>query len=73
MKFIFQVREATAEVPDLWLNLAHVYVEQKQYVSAIQMVRNGYSYSTYVCCYEKNTLGSDFLLVFELRDFRIKY
>lgn len=23
---------------DVWLNLAHIYVEQKQYVSAIQMV-----------------------------------
>jgi len=35
-----QVREATAEVPDVWLNLAHIYVEQKQYVSAIQMYEN---------------------------------
>ncbi|XP_065646926.1 RNA polymerase-associated protein CTR9 homolog isoform X3 [Hydra vulgaris] len=35
-----QVREATAEVPDIWLNLAHVYVEQKQFVSAIQMYEN---------------------------------
>ena len=34
-----QVREATADVPDVWLNLAHIYVEQKQYISAIQMVR----------------------------------
>ena len=34
-----QVREATAELPDVWLNLAHIYVEQKQYISAIQMVR----------------------------------
>ena len=33
-----QVREATADVPDVWLNLAHIYVEQKQYISAIQMV-----------------------------------
>ena len=33
-----QVREATAELPDVWLNLAHVYIEQKQYISAIQMV-----------------------------------
>ena len=33
-----QVREATAEVPDVWLNLAHIYVEQKQYIGAIQMV-----------------------------------
>ena len=33
-----QVREATADIPDVWLNLAHIYVEQKQYVSAIQMV-----------------------------------
>ena len=35
-----QVREATADVPDVWLNLAHIYVEQKQYIGAIQMVRN---------------------------------
>lgn len=33
-----QVREATADVPDVWLNLAHIYVEQKQYIGAIQMV-----------------------------------
>lgn len=33
-----QVREATAELPDVWLNLAHIYVEQNQYISAIQMV-----------------------------------
>lgn len=36
-----QVREATAEMPDVWLNLAHIYVEQKQYTSAIQMVTEG--------------------------------
>merc|ERR1711962_418945 len=35
-----QVREATADVPDVWLNLAHIYVEQKQFVSAIQMYEN---------------------------------
>lgn len=34
-----QVREATADFCDVWLNIAHVYVEQKQFVSAIQMVR----------------------------------
>ena len=33
-----QVREATADVPDIWLNLAHVYVEQRQFLSAVQMV-----------------------------------
>ena len=33
-----QVREATADMPDVWLNVAHIYVEQKQYISAIQMV-----------------------------------
>ena len=33
-----QVREATADFSDVWLNIAHIYVEQKQYVSAIQMV-----------------------------------
>jgi RNA polymerase-associated protein CTR9 len=35
-----QVREATADVPDVWLNLAHLYVEQNQYTSAIQMYEN---------------------------------
>lgn len=35
-----QVREATADISDVWLNLAHIYVEQKQYISAVQMVRN---------------------------------
>lgn len=34
-----QVREATADISDVWLNLAHIYVEQKQYISAVQMVR----------------------------------
>lgn len=33
-----QVREATADFCDVWLNIAHVYVEQRQFVSAIQMV-----------------------------------
>lgn len=33
-----QVREATADFCDVWMNIAHVYVEQRQYVSAIQMV-----------------------------------
>lgn len=35
-----QVRESTADFPDVWLNIAHIYVEQKQYVSAIQMYEN---------------------------------
>ncbi|XP_066276427.1 RNA polymerase-associated protein CTR9 homolog isoform X1 [Branchiostoma lanceolatum] len=35
-----QVREATADMRDVWLNLAHIYVEQRQYVSAIQMYEN---------------------------------
>lgn len=35
-----QVREATADFPDVWLNIAHIYVEQKQYVAAIQMYEN---------------------------------
>lgn len=35
-----QVREATAEMSDVWLNLAHIYVEQKQYISAVQMYEN---------------------------------
>lgn len=35
-----QVREATADFADVWLNIAHIYVEQKQYMSAIQMYEN---------------------------------
>ncbi|KAM7285986.1 RNA polymerase-associated protein CTR9 homolog [Ixodes scapularis] len=35
-----QVREATADFCDVWLNIAHIYVEQKQYVAAIQMYEN---------------------------------
>lgn len=37
---MFQVREATAEVADVWLNLAHVYIEQRQFISAVQMYEN---------------------------------
>lgn len=43
-----QVREATADISDVWLNLAHIYVEQKQYISAVQMVR---AHSHPVCDY----------------------
>ena len=43
-----QVREATADMPDVWLNLAHIYVEQKQYTSAIQMVRAGWVFASLV-------------------------
>ena len=38
-----QVREATADISDVWLNLAHIYVEQKQYISAVQMVMSFFS------------------------------
>ena len=33
-----QVREATADFADVWLNIAHIYVEQRQFVAAVQMV-----------------------------------
>lgn len=35
-----QVREATADFPDVWLNIAHILVEHKQYMRAIQMYEN---------------------------------
>lgn len=35
-----QVREATADFPDVWINIAHIYVEQQQYVAAVQMYEN---------------------------------
>lgn len=33
------VREATADIPDVWINLAHCSVEQNQLAAAVQMVR----------------------------------
>ena len=35
-----QVREATSEMRDVWFNLAHIMVEQKQHTSAIQQYKN---------------------------------
>ncbi|CAG2169845.1 unnamed protein product, partial [Oppiella nova] len=35
-----QVRESTADFADVWINIAHIYVELKQYVNAIQMYEN---------------------------------
>ncbi|CAF0862823.1 unnamed protein product [Brachionus calyciflorus] len=35
-----QVREATADFSDVWLNIAHILVEQKQFIRAIQMYEN---------------------------------
>ncbi|XP_069936971.1 RNA polymerase-associated protein CTR9 homolog [Cherax quadricarinatus] len=35
-----QVREATADFSDVWMNIAHIYVEQKQFINAIQMYEN---------------------------------
>ncbi|CAJ0609637.1 unnamed protein product [Cylicocyclus nassatus] len=32
-----QVREATSEFEDVWMNIAHVYIELGQYVPALQM------------------------------------
>ena len=43
-----QVREATADISDVWLNLAHIYVEQKQYISAVQMVTLNLSRYLYI-------------------------
>lgn len=35
-----QVREATADFSDVWLNIAHILVDQRQYIRAIQMYEN---------------------------------
>jgi RNA polymerase-associated protein CTR9 len=35
-----QVREATADFKDVWLNIAHILVEQGQFIRAIQMYEN---------------------------------
>ncbi|KAK0090680.1 hypothetical protein PV325_008017 [Microctonus aethiopoides] len=39
-KIFAQVLEATTEFCDVWLNIAHIYVEQKQFVMAIRMYKN---------------------------------
>ena len=44
-----QVRDATADFFDVWLNIAHIYVEQKQFVSAVQMVSQGLKYLSVIC------------------------
>ena len=41
--FFIQVREATGDMPDVWINLAHVYVAQGLYLNAIKLVRNSYT------------------------------
>lgn len=47
-----QVREATADFCDVWMNIAHIYVEQKQFISAIQMARfNLVIFSAYLVDY----------------------
>ncbi|XP_029341274.1 RNA polymerase-associated protein CTR9 homolog [Acyrthosiphon pisum] len=35
-----QVREATTDFCDVWLNIAHIHMEQKMYISAIQIYKN---------------------------------
>ena len=35
-----QVREATADFSDVWLNIAHILVDQRQHIRAIQMYEN---------------------------------
>ena len=42
-----QVREATADFQDVCLNIAHVYVEQRQFIAAVRMVTP--SYLLYPC------------------------
>lgn len=63
-----QVREATADISDVWLNLAHIYVEQKQYISAVQMV-SGCIHLTYEynCCLCVLVCLSIFILLYSMR------
>jgi len=37
-KIFEEVREATSDFCDVWLNLAHIYIIQKDYLKASQMV-----------------------------------
>lgn len=61
-----QVREATADISDVWLNLAHIYVEQKQYISAVQMVRASLVITNkYHCFY--SCLIEHFILLHSMR------
>eukprot|EP01117_Protostelium_nocturnum_P007261 TRINITY_DN2598_c0_g1_i2.p1 TRINITY_DN2598_c0_g1~~TRINITY_DN2598_c0_g1_i2.p1 ORF type:complete len:1004 (-),score=427.67 TRINITY_DN2598_c0_g1_i2:118-3129(-) len=38
--FFVEVREATADMPDVWINLAHVHLAQGSYTNAIKMYQN---------------------------------
>ena len=44
-----QVREATADFCDVWLNIGHIYVEQRQYISAIQVPSIYYYIMVFMC------------------------
>jgi RNA polymerase-associated protein CTR9 len=35
-----QVREATADFAEVWMNIAHIYVQQQQYMAAVHMYEN---------------------------------
>eukprot|EP00005_Dracoamoeba_jomungandri_P008714 CAMPEP_0174270756 /NCGR_PEP_ID=MMETSP0439-20130205/45618_1 /TAXON_ID=0 /ORGANISM="Stereomyxa ramosa, Strain Chinc5" /LENGTH=1018 /DNA_ID=CAMNT_0015360281 /DNA_START=21 /DNA_END=3074 /DNA_ORIENTATION=+ len=39
-EFFIKVREATSDMPDVWVNLAHIYLSQGQFVNAIKMYQN---------------------------------
>lgn len=60
-----QVREATADISDVWLNLAHIYVEQKQYISAVQMVMSYLSKYLCVVFVDEQILSQPFWLYLE--------
>jgi RNA polymerase-associated protein CTR9 len=50
-KTIFQrVRESTMELPDAWVNLAHMFLAEKEYFQAISLYQN---------CLKKFSAGTD--------------
>lgn len=58
-----QVREATADFSDVWMNIAHIYVEQKQYINAIQMV--SMRTLAYIVCICLTCSSNNFLFLHE--------
>lgn len=45
------VREAESEIPEPWVNLAHVYLEQKNYVNAVKLYVCGFVVSLSRCLF----------------------
>ena len=55
------MREATADFCDVWLNIGHIYVEQRQYISAIQVSLTIVNICEHLCLLDVRELPEEVL------------